>query len=84
MPEDVGGEGGHTMRDTEEYEGFYIEPRSKQLDSGEWKPVARVFRLIDGVVDEFYPLRETEQTFASEEEADGYALQTGKEWVDRN
>ena len=22
------------MRDTEEYEGFYIEPRSKQLDTG--------------------------------------------------
>ncbi len=72
------------MPDTEEYEGFYIEPRSKQLDSGAWKPVVRVFRLIDGVVDEFYPLRETERTFASAEEADGYALQTGKEWVDRN
>ncbi len=72
------------MPDTEEYEGFYIEPRSKQLDGGDWKPVARVFRLIDGVVDEFYPLRGTEQTFASREEADGYALQTGKEWIDRN
>ena len=63
---------------------FYIEPRSKQLDGGDWKPVARVFRLIDGVVNEFYPLRGTERTFTSREEADGYALQTGKDWVDRN
>ena len=72
------------MAETEEYEGFYIEPRSKQLEAGEWKPVARVFRLIDGVVDEFYPLRESERTFASEEEADGYAIQAGKNWVDRH
>jgi hypothetical protein len=72
------------MRDTEEYEGFYIEPRSKQLDTGEWKSVARVFRLIDGIVDEFFPLRESEQTFTSEEEADDYALQEGKNWADRS
>jgi len=46
------------MRDTEESEGFYLEPRSRKLYNAGWQPVVRVFRLIDGVVDEFYPLKD--------------------------
>lgn len=71
------------MRASESYEGFIIEPRSKQLDTGEWTPGARAFRLIDGVVDEFYPLSECDRTFSSEEEADDFALAESKDWVDR-
>ncbi len=71
------------MRASESYEGFIIEPRSKRLDSGEWQPGSRVFRLIDGVVDEFYPLSECDQTFMGEEEADDFALLESKDWVDR-
>ncbi len=72
------------MRDTEEYEGFYLEPRSRKLDNGSWQPIVRVFRLIDGVVDEFYPLKDATDTFPSETDADNYAVDKGKAWADNN
>jgi hypothetical protein len=72
------------MRASELYEGFIIEPRSKQLDSGDWQPGSRVFRLLDGVVHEYFPLSECNQTFASEEEAEDFALGQSKYWVDHH
>ena len=72
------------MRVSESYGGFIIEPRSKQLDSGQWQPSSRVFRLLDGVVHEYFPLSECAQSFASEEEADDFALSESRDWVDRH
>ena len=72
------------MRPTELYGGFIIEPRSKQLDSGEWQPGSRVFRLLDGVVHEYFPLSECEQKFTSEEEADDFSLGESRDWVDHH
>ena len=72
------------MRASESYGGFIIEPRSKQLDSGQWQPGSRVFRLLDGVVHEYFPLDECAQRFASEDEADDFALSESRDWVDRH
>ena len=72
------------MRTSESYGGFIIEPRSKQLNSGEWQPGSRVFRLLDGVVHEYFPLNECGQRFASEDEADDFALSESRDWVDRH
>ena len=72
------------MRASESYGGFIIEPRSKQLDSGQWQPGSRVFRLLDGVVHEYFPLNECGQRFASQDEADDFALSESRDWVDRH
>lgn len=72
------------MRASELYGGFIIEPRSKQIESGEWQPGSRVFRLLDGVVHEYFPLSECGRSFSSEEEADDFALVESKDWVDHH
>lgn len=72
------------MRASELYEGFIIEPRSKQLDSSKWLPGSRVFRLLDGVVHEYLPLNKCDQTFSSEEEANDFAFVESKYWIDHH
>ncbi len=72
------------MGGSESYGGFIIEPRSKQLESGDWQPGSRVFRLLDGVVHEYFPLSECGRCFPSEEAADDFALVESRDWVDRH
>lgn len=71
------------MAAAESYGGFIIEPRSQRLDSGEWQPGARVFRLLDGVVHEYFPLSECGRRFMSQNDANDFALLESRDWVDR-
>lgn len=64
--------------------GFIIEPCSKRLDSGEWQPGARVFRLLDGAIHEYCPLSECGRRFMSQNEADDFARLESREWIDRH
>lgn len=71
------------MKQTIRYKGYFIEPHSYKLRSGGWVPRAWVTKDTGDRL-HMRPIYSRTQVRATREEADKYAVELGKAWIEKN
>ncbi len=70
------------MPDDVQYKGWAIEPQSYESDGRRWRPKALV-SAVDGGTLRMYPVSAPLAVmFDTEREADAYAIEMAKKWID--
>jgi hypothetical protein len=70
-------------RDVVEYHGRIIEPQSYRTDGERWRPKALIIPNQGGSVRTSPVFAPPHKTFATEEKANGYAVEMARRWVDK-
>jgi hypothetical protein len=68
--------------ETAEHRGRTIEPQSYESDDGLWRPKAMVVTNEGGSVHTLPIVAHLDTTFATEREANSYAIEMAKKWID--
>jgi hypothetical protein len=70
------------MDEAAEHGGRTIEPQSYETDGGQWHPKAIVVIHEGGSVRTLPIVSHIDTTFATEAEANAYAVEMAKKWMD--
>jgi hypothetical protein len=68
--------------ETTEHRGRTIEPQSDLSDGGQWRPKAILVTHEGGAVRTLPIVAHVDITFATEREANVYAVEMAKKWID--
>jgi hypothetical protein len=76
------GRRGSDMAEAAEHGGRTIDPQSYETDGGQWRPKAIVATHEGGSVHTLPIVAHLDTTFATEAEANAYAVEMAKKWID--
>jgi hypothetical protein len=76
------GRRGSDMAEAAEHGGRTIDPQSYETDGGQWRPKAIVATHGGGSVHTLPIVAHLDTTFATEAEANAYAVEMAKKWID--